>query len=160
MHLCGYIYQISCYILLRMNKLIVYRSSPLRDKRTVLAIRRKRQYLHIFSIKLFIQWEALNYALIAGVERTQLYPLVGRISASRAKEKVSCVCLRATPHLQRNLACSQRLGANATVLSMTRGLSSPARRWNLWVEVRDDDGNKFWRWNPKQRQHHFWVNQS
>lgn len=44
-------------------------------------------YLHIFSIKLFIQWEALDNAFIAGMERAQLYPLVGRISASRAQEK-------------------------------------------------------------------------
>lgn len=59
----------------------------LRHKCTVRAVRTERHYLHIFSIKLLVQWEALNNALIAGVERTQLYPFVGRISAKKAREK-------------------------------------------------------------------------
>lgn len=48
---------------------------------------RKHEYLHIFSIQLFIQWETLDYPLVTGMESTQLYPLVGGIPANRAMEK-------------------------------------------------------------------------
>lgn len=48
-----------------------------------------RAYLNKFGIKLFIQWEALDYALITGMESPQLYPLVGGISANRAREKLA-----------------------------------------------------------------------
>lgn len=46
-------------------------------------------YLHIFSIQLLIQWEALDNTLITGMERTKLYPLVGWISANRANKQYS-----------------------------------------------------------------------
>ena len=49
--------------------------------------KKKKLYLHIFSIKLFIQWEALDDALITGVKSTELHPLVGRISADGKREK-------------------------------------------------------------------------
>lgn len=36
-------------------------------------------YLDVFGIELFVQWEALDGALVTGVERSQLQPLVGGI---------------------------------------------------------------------------------
>lgn len=63
-------------------------------------------YLHIFSIKLLIQWKTLDYALITGVESTQLYPLVGRISAERTKGKERCPCLSFTMYFKHISSCS------------------------------------------------------
>lgn len=52
-----------------------------------LAAKTEGQYLHIFGIKLLIQREALDGALIPGMKCTQLYPLVGRIPAKIKKKK-------------------------------------------------------------------------
>lgn len=53
------------------------------------------QHLDIFSKKLLVQGEALDYALIAGVESPQLYPLAGGVSADRTREtRQMLVCER------------------------------------------------------------------
>lgn len=71
-----------CVSVMSMNKITV--------NCNVTVVARKQEYLDIFSIKLFIQWKALDYPLITGMESTQLYPLVGGISANRDRKKRRC----------------------------------------------------------------------
>jgi hypothetical protein len=54
-------------------------------------------YLDVFGVELFIQWEALDGALVTGVERSQLQPLVGGIPEreqenKRGGQRGVCVC--------------------------------------------------------------------
>lgn len=99
----------------------------LRNKCAVIAARTKRHYLHIFGIQLLVQWEALDNALITGVESTQLYPLVGRISASRAGEKSGMffwwICELKIWHVLKGFLILSWLQMPLTALSVPRGLS-------------------------------------
>ncbi len=106
---------------------------------------RKKQYLHIFSIKLFIQRETLDYALVTGMERSQLYPLVGRVSADGIRERwEACVW---GLQCNSNFGMFWRLGEHATVPHTSGDLSSHARGWNLWA------GNKSETRQHQLRQH-------
>lgn len=74
----------------------------------------KQEYLHIFSVKLFIQWEALDYPFITSMECSQLYPLVGRISATE-RGKTYDVNVRKIDFVTCHLAWPHRVDTNVTI---------------------------------------------
>jgi len=55
---------------------------------TLIVKKRNRPYLHIFSVELLVQWEALDDPLVPGMKSTELDPLVGRVPADRRKQRI------------------------------------------------------------------------
>lgn len=104
---------------------------------------RKKQHLQVFSKKLFVQWEALDYALITGMESPQLQPLTGRISVGGTGKTVRCMFVWTHPH--------KGWGQMSSVLHVTAlALTFPVRGENLRVVGEDDSGSECKVWNPKQ----------
>ncbi|TNN32593.1 hypothetical protein EYF80_057245 [Liparis tanakae] len=58
---------------------------------TLIVKKRNRPYLHIFSVELLVQWEALDDPLVPGMKSTELDPLVGRVPADRRKQQLLVV---------------------------------------------------------------------
>lgn len=104
---------------------------------------KKKQHLQVFSKKLFVQWEALDYALIEGMESPQLQPLTGRISVGGKGKTVRCMLVWTHPH--------KGWGQMSSVLHVTAtALTFPVRGENLQVVGEDDSGTECKVWNPKQ----------
>lgn len=105
--------------------------------------RKKKQHLQVFSKKLFVQWEALDYALITGMESPQLQPLTGRISVGGTGKTVRCMFVWRHHH--------KGWGQMSSVLHVTAlALTFPVRGENLRVVGEDDSGSECKVWNPKQ----------
>lgn len=85
---------------------------------------KKKHHLQVFSKKLFVQWETLDYAFITGMESPQLQPLTGRISVGGTGKTVRCMFVWTHPH--------QGWGQMSSVLHVTAlALTFPVQGENL-----------------------------